>query len=95
MPFVQGRLRQESLSFVIETECAHCREPIRIEMDSKMQYRLAEPAKEPVVYVPMLTSGRWRNLVSSMAFDANPSSSGQKSTPDNTVGQLVVNAGCT
>jgi hypothetical protein len=23
-------------------------------MDSKMQYRLAEPAKEPVVYVPMV-----------------------------------------
>lgn len=54
MPFVQGRLRQESLSFVIETECGHCREPIRIEMDSKMQYRLAGPAKEPMVYVPMV-----------------------------------------
>lgn len=54
MPFVQGRLRQESLSFVIKTECGHCREPIRIEMDSKMQYRLAGPEKKPMVYVPMV-----------------------------------------
>lgn len=35
-PFVQGQLRQESLTFSIETECAHCGRPLHIEMDSTL-----------------------------------------------------------
>jgi hypothetical protein len=54
VPFVQGRLRQEHLSVVIETECAHCQQPIHIEMDSDLGYRVVEEGAEPLVYVPLL-----------------------------------------
>lgn len=54
MPFVQGQLRGEPLSFSIETECGHCQEPIRIEIDSEMKYRVSVTAAEPLVYVPMV-----------------------------------------
>jgi hypothetical protein len=51
---VQGRLREEALSFVIETSCAHCGEPIHIEMDSELDYRVREENADPHVYVPMV-----------------------------------------
>jgi hypothetical protein len=54
MPFVQGRLREELLSFVIETECAHCHKPIQIEIDSEMHYRVIGSGTEPLVYVPIV-----------------------------------------
>ena len=50
---MQGHLREESLSFTIETECGHCTEPIDIEMDSNMAYRVVK-GEEPQVYVPMV-----------------------------------------
>jgi hypothetical protein len=40
MPFVQGHLRNESITISIETECAHCSRSIRIEVGS-------EPGSEP------------------------------------------------
>jgi len=54
LPFVQGRLRGEPLSFSIETECAHCREPIQIEIDSELNSQVVETQSEPLVYVPMV-----------------------------------------
>ena len=54
MPFVQGHLREETLSFTIETECGHCHEPIQIEIDSELNYRVMEKGAEPLVYVPMV-----------------------------------------
>jgi hypothetical protein len=54
VPFVQGHLREETLSCVIETECGHCHRPISIEMDSKLQYRVVEKGAEPLVYAPLV-----------------------------------------
>ena len=54
MPFVQGHLRGERLSVVIETECGHCQQPIHIEIDSELRYRVVEDGAEPLVYVPLI-----------------------------------------
>jgi hypothetical protein len=50
---VQGQLRGENLSFTIESSCAHCGEPIHIEMDSELNYRVLEEA-DPLIHVPMV-----------------------------------------
>jgi hypothetical protein len=53
MPFVQGHLRNEPIAISIETECAHCSRPIQIEVDSELNYRVAEGA-ELMVFVPLV-----------------------------------------
>ena len=57
MPFVQGRLRNENLSFVIQTECGHCHQPLQIEMDSELNFHLSTPGAEPVIYSPLVDFG--------------------------------------
>jgi len=54
VPFVQGQLRSESLSFVIQSECGHCHQPLEIEIDSELSYRVGAGAVEPLVYLPLL-----------------------------------------
>ena len=54
MPFVQGQLRGEKLSVVIKTECGHCREPLHIEIDSELKYRVLEEGAEPLIHVPLV-----------------------------------------
>ena len=54
MPFVQGQVRGESLSVVIETECGHCQQPINIEIDSELRYHVLEDGAKPLVYVPLI-----------------------------------------
>ena len=54
MPFVQGQLRGERLSFVVETECGHCHQPIRIEIDSALEYRVVTEGADPLVYAPLV-----------------------------------------
>jgi hypothetical protein len=54
VPFVQGRLRNEKISFVIETQCGHCQKPIRLEINSDMNYRVATAGAQPVIYAPMV-----------------------------------------
>jgi hypothetical protein len=49
---VQGRLREESLSVLVRTECAHCSEPMEIEIDSDLNYEVKNEGCEPVVFVP-------------------------------------------
>jgi len=51
---VQGQLRSENLSFVIQTECGHCHRPLQIEIDSELNYHVGEGAVEPLVYSPLL-----------------------------------------
>ena len=51
---MQGQLRGEPLSFIIETSCAHCGQPIRIEMDGELNYRIVEEGAEPLIHVPMV-----------------------------------------
>lgn len=52
MPFVQGRLRRESLSVAVGTECAHCAQSIHFEIDSELKYRVEEKEADPLVFVP-------------------------------------------
>jgi hypothetical protein len=51
---VQGQLREEASSFSIETSCAHCGQPIHIEMDSELNYHVVEEGADPLVHVPMV-----------------------------------------
>ena len=51
---MQGQLRGESLSFAIETSCAHCGRAIHVEMDDKLNYRVVEGGAEPLIHVPMV-----------------------------------------
>jgi len=49
---VQGQLRQEYLSVIVNTECAHCSRPIEIKIDSDLNYAVKEEGCEPIVFVP-------------------------------------------
>ena len=60
-PFVQGQLRGEPLSCVIETECAHCKEPLHVEIDSALKYRVAENGAEPLIFAPMVDFQKLRD----------------------------------
>ena len=51
-PFVQGKLRDEFLSVIIESECGHCGQPIRIELDSDMNIGSIEKDSTPLVFEP-------------------------------------------
>jgi hypothetical protein len=51
---VQGQLRNEKLIFTVETECGHCGEPLHLEIDSDLNYRVIEEGAEPLVYAPLL-----------------------------------------
>jgi hypothetical protein len=54
MPFVQGHLRGQPVSVEIRTECAHCSQPLHIEVDSELRHRVAEVAADPLVFVPFV-----------------------------------------
>ncbi len=51
-PFVQGRLREKELSVVVNTECAHCSQPIEIEISSNLDFKVKSTGCEPMVFVP-------------------------------------------
>ena len=53
MPFVQGHLRNESISITIRTECAHCSRSIQIEFSSELDHRVLE-GTDPLVFVPLV-----------------------------------------
>ena len=53
-PFVQGKLRDEPLSFDIESECACCKKPIRATMRHDLTFTLDDLSSEPVFFVPMV-----------------------------------------
>jgi hypothetical protein len=48
---VQGQLRQENLSVMVNTECAHCSRPMEIRIDSDLNYIVKEEGCEPMVFV--------------------------------------------
>jgi len=49
---VQGRLRKEDLSVTVETECAHCARPMRIQIDNKLRHHAHDEGAEPLVFTP-------------------------------------------
>ena len=54
MPFVQGQLLNKNLTFTLQTECAHCQQPIQIEIGSELDYRVLTEGAQPLVYTPLL-----------------------------------------
>ena len=53
MPFVQGHLRSQALQITIESECAHCARPIRLELDSELRCRVLE-GEAPLAFLPLV-----------------------------------------
>ena len=53
-PFVQGRLRDEDLKAVIDTECAHCGRPLRLEIDSHLDHWVHTEGASPLVCTPFV-----------------------------------------
>ena len=51
---MQGQLRNEKLSFLLQTTCAHCGEPIEIAIDSELQYQVKSSGADPLVFVPII-----------------------------------------
>lgn len=49
---MQGRLRNEALTFEIETSCACCDLPIGITMDSQLRFQLAQSEASPLIFAP-------------------------------------------
>jgi hypothetical protein len=53
-PFVQGRLRDEPLTVLVETECGHCGRPLEIEIDSDLNFRVLSKGAEPLIFTPLV-----------------------------------------
>jgi hypothetical protein len=53
-PFVQGKLRNEELSFEIRTECACCSRHIELTMKQDLSYTLHQPESSPVFFMPLV-----------------------------------------
>jgi hypothetical protein len=51
-PFVQGRLRGEAVSVSVVTECAHCKRPMHMEIDSDMNCSCPDSDCSPIIFVP-------------------------------------------
>ena len=54
MPFVQGQIRGQPLSCTVQTECGHCRQPLTLVIDSKLEIRVLDEGADPRVYVPLV-----------------------------------------
>ncbi len=53
-PFVQGRLRNEALSFEIRTECACCSRRIGFTMRHDLSYTLHDLESSPMFFMPIV-----------------------------------------
>jgi len=60
MPFVEGHLRNQPLAVIFRTECAHCAQPMQIEIDSHLGYRVVAGA-DPLIFVPMVDFERLKD----------------------------------
>jgi hypothetical protein len=51
---VQGRLRNQTLSVDVESECAHCGRPLRLTVDRELRFRLRDETADPLVFSPQV-----------------------------------------
>ena len=51
---MEGQLWKTPVSATIETECAHCKQPMRLEIDSALRVKWVEPGAEPQIFVPLI-----------------------------------------
>ncbi len=61
MPFVQGRLQDQPVSVTVETECAHCHQPLRLEVDSRPVCRALDAGAQPLVFAPMVNFAKLKD----------------------------------
>ncbi|MCP4659268.1 MAG: hypothetical protein GY856_27985 [bacterium] len=52
---------------MITTECAHCAQPMQLEIDSELRYRVVEEGAEPLVFLPLVN---FRKLTDPSIIDA-------------------------
>jgi hypothetical protein len=64
---VQGRLRNEVLSVVIETVCSHCGRGMRIAVDSNMNISVPGGETKPLVFMPDVD---WSSFTEHTIIDA-------------------------
>jgi len=64
---VQGRLKKEYLSVVVETECKHCGREMRINVDSDMKISILDDGTKPLVFMPDVV---WNNFAGQNIIDA-------------------------
>lgn len=67
VPFVQGQLKKEPTSVIIESECAHCGCPITIELDDTLNYRVVQEGADPIILIPIID---FKKLTDSCIIDA-------------------------
>lgn len=62
---VQGRLRNKGLVVEIATECAHCRQRLRITSDNELSWTLKERKATPLLFEPEVDWKRFkgRNII--------------------------------
>lgn len=49
---MQGRLRNEHLTVTVRTECAHCKDPMELTIDSDLNFSVKEEGCDPMIFVP-------------------------------------------
>lgn len=64
---MQGRIRNQPIVADVRTQCAHCDEPIRIEVDDELRYRVRSEGAEPLISAPLINL---RKLKDSNIIDA-------------------------
>ena len=57
-PFVQGKLRNETVSIRVVSECVHCQRPMELEIDQDMNCRCTEKDHQPIIFVPEVDFSR-------------------------------------
>jgi len=58
---VQGKLRNEALTFTIETKCAQTGRPIEIKFDSSLNYELTAKDASPLVFTPLVNFAKLKD----------------------------------
>ena len=53
-PFVEGNLWSRALKGTIDSECAHCRKLIRVEVTSDLEARVLSDGATPLVSTPFV-----------------------------------------
>jgi hypothetical protein len=49
---VQGKLRNEYINVIIESECVHCSRSLTFEVDSDLKLKVRDHGCDPVIFVP-------------------------------------------
>ncbi len=49
---MQGRLRNENLTVTVRTECAQCKSPKELTVDSDLNFTVKEEDCDPMIFIP-------------------------------------------